>query len=85
MSDETNIIAAKLPDLKSKIYFLLRLIIAGSLIVYLVYYISSKNIIFCSLTNPDIKGNNYLIIYVYYEHMLIILQEKNEISKIILI
>jgi len=45
MNNDTNIIAVKLPDIKSKIYLLLKLIIAFSLIVYLVYYVQSKNII----------------------------------------
>lgn len=45
MNSETNIIAAKSQNLKSRIYFLLKLFIAISLLIYLFSFVELKNIV----------------------------------------
>jgi uncharacterized membrane protein YbhN (UPF0104 family) len=45
MTSETKIVAAKVPNLKSKIYFIVKLLVAISLLVYLFYFVELKNIV----------------------------------------
>ena len=45
MNNSTDIIAAKLPNIKTRVYFTLKLLVAISLLVYLFYFVELGNIV----------------------------------------
>ncbi len=57
MNTDTNIIVAKLPNLRSKIYFFIKIIITASLLIYLFSYVQINTII-----ETFTKANSQLII-----------------------